>query len=512
MIQLRELQKLINQSRSGRFGSPNAAAEDQVSCALWDLIQFVGERARRNTVLLMDRDNAEVFYSKVSEIEEVFHCLNRQLEYLIRAEQPLGIQVQRACELSNACVTILRTALDYKNEHQLWYPPLEGLIPWRTQPVDDQISPAEVQPFSRTRSTDRAVYRIDPRAPGRDLRMDPRPDDRISRTTGNIHTSLGEVISKRTTSLCWTDLLSVAKRHAGYKIMWKICYDLNDTGLLKNLMHEGVGPQGGFGYFVFQQLYDMKQFSKLLRLGEDFQDELLIFLKRHSDLMWLHQVFLHQFSSASDTLHALALAQDEESMKAIEEGRVSETEDVQPTFAERKRFLNLSKIAYVADKDADSKSKMKRIEADLKLLKLQGQWTAVKAFEVFAWTSCSFRENHKSLLEECLRNAADQDDWDRLHQASTNEVNDFDGDFAQVLPLRRENPVDKTSSVEDVLISHKDFAEVRETNANCNHAGLCRRRYRSRRSLISNGVIALHLSDVCISVVNDVEGMPLISK
>ncbi|CAN6803507.1 unnamed protein product [Brassica oleracea] len=125
MIQLRELQKLINQSHSGRFGSPNAAAEDQVSCALWDLIQFVGERARRNTVLLMDRDNAEVFYSKVSEIEEVFHCLNRQLEYLIRAEQPLGIQVQRACELSNVCVTILRTALDYKNEHQLWYPLLK---------------------------------------------------------------------------------------------------------------------------------------------------------------------------------------------------------------------------------------------------------------------------------------------------------------------------------------------------------------------------------------------------
>ncbi|KAF3585992.1 hypothetical protein F2Q69_00030847 [Brassica cretica] len=49
---------------------------------------------------------------------------------------------------------------------------------------DDQISPTEVQPFSRTRSTDRAVYRIDPRAPGRDLRMDPRADDRISRTTG----------------------------------------------------------------------------------------------------------------------------------------------------------------------------------------------------------------------------------------------------------------------------------------------------------------------------------------
>lgn len=91
-------------------------------------------------------------------------------------------------------------------------------------------------------------------------------------------------------------------------------------------------------------------------------------------------------------------------------------------------------------------------------------------------------------MEECWRNAADQDDWDRLHQASANEgwsdketlqnlkntalfqaskrcygpnrVNAFDVDFAQVLPLRRENPEDKTSSVEDLLMSHKDFAEA----------------------------------------------------
>lgn len=160
------------------------------------------------------------------------------------------------------------------------------------------------------------------------------------------------------------------------------------------MQHEGVGPQGGFSYFVFQELYDMKQFSKLLRLGEEFQDELLIFLKRHSDLLWLHQVFLHQFSSASDTLHTLALAQDEESTTTNEERTMPDPEDAQPTFADRKRFLNLSKIAYVAgiivdfpwffvilseihdnyriaDKDADSESKVKRIEADLNLLKLQ---------------------------------------------------------------------------------------------------------------------------------------------
>lgn len=83
-------------------------------------------------------------------------------------------------------------------------------------------------------------------------------------------------------------------------------------------------------------------------------------------------------------------------MSTIEERTVPDSEDVQPTLADRKRFLNLSKIAYMAgmrsylqfffffwfpeiydnyhhvsDKDADSKSKVKRIEADLNLLKLQ---------------------------------------------------------------------------------------------------------------------------------------------
>ncbi|EOA29575.1 hypothetical protein CARUB_v10012824mg [Capsella rubella] len=411
MIQLRELQNLINQNRSARFGSPHAGSEDQVSCALWDLIQFVGERARRNTVLLMDRDNAEVFYSKVSELEEVFYCLNRQLEYIIRADQPLGTQVQRACELSNACVTILQTALDYKNEHQMRYPPLEGLIPWHSQPVvcnglwciasfmlhllteasridisakSDIYTHLEVltevlleacagSTFAKLEMEDENKGLLNEYWTRRDTIFDSlyqQAKEFMEAEIQGIRERTERTDEDIFRNRC-SNLLSIAKRHAGYKIMWRICYDLNDTELLKNLMHEGLGPQGGFSYFVFQQLYDMKQYSKLLRLGEEFQDELLIFLKRHSDLLWLHQAFLHQFSSASDTLHTLALAQDEESMTTIEERTASEPEDLQPTFADRKRFLNLSKIAYVADKDSDSESKVKRIEADLQLLKLQ---------------------------------------------------------------------------------------------------------------------------------------------
>lgn len=135
MIQLRELQNVISQNHSTGVGSSYSISESQPSGALWDLIQLVGERARRSTVLLMDRDNAEVFYSKVSDLEEVFYCLDRQLECIISMEQPFGVQIKRACELSNACVTIFRAALHYKNEHHLWYPPPEGLTPWYCQRV-----------------------------------------------------------------------------------------------------------------------------------------------------------------------------------------------------------------------------------------------------------------------------------------------------------------------------------------------------------------------------------------
>ena len=48
---------------------------------------------------------------------------------------------------------------------------------------DDQIIPTEVQAADRSRQTDRAVYRINPRASGKELRLEPRPDDRTDRTT-----------------------------------------------------------------------------------------------------------------------------------------------------------------------------------------------------------------------------------------------------------------------------------------------------------------------------------------
>lgn len=112
--------------------------------------------------------------------------------------------------------------------------------------------------------------------------------------------------------------------------------------------HDSVGLKGGFSYFVFIQLIKSRQYAKLLRLGEEFQDELASFLKEHKDLLWLHEIFLNQFSSASETLHALALSIGAGSSLLIEEELELAQPKRVPSLADRRHLLNLSKIAAVA--------------------------------------------------------------------------------------------------------------------------------------------------------------------
>ncbi|KAB2022524.1 hypothetical protein ES319_D07G217400v1 [Gossypium barbadense] len=563
IIQLRELQNAINQNRSTGVGSTHSSFENQVSGALWDLIQLVGERARRNTVLLMDRDNAEVFYSKVSDLEQVFYCLERHLEYIISMEQPDGFQIHRACELSNSCVTIFRAAMDYKNENHLWYPPPEGLTPWYCQPVVRNglwsIASFMLQLLKETSEIDMSAKselyshlealaevlleassgainaKVERGEEHKGLlneywsRRDAILDSLYQQVKGFVEAgrqdltdNTGENKEEILKNLS-SSLLSIAKRHEGYQTMWNLCCDLNDSGLLKNLMHESMGPRCGFSYFVFKQLYGKKQYSKLLRLGEEFQEELSIFLNHYQDLLWLHEVFLHRFSAASETLHVVAISQDEGSISITEEEIDSDHSNPVPTLTDRRRLLNLSKIAAFAGKDADCQIKAKRIEADLKILRLQEEIMEVlpmddtnqhvdkkllhpeelielclesgskelplQVFDVFAWTSSSFRKSHRNLLEECWKKAADQDPWSELYQASVSEgwsdeetlqqlsrtilfkasnrcygpkAETIEDGFGEVLPLRQENVEvaglkDARSSVEAILMQHRDF-------------------------------------------------------
>ncbi|XVF21128.1 hypothetical protein REPUB_Repub12eG0064100 [Reevesia pubescens] len=565
IIQLRELQNVISQNRSTGVGSTYSSFVNQVSGAIWDLIQLIGERARRNTVLLMDRDNAEVFYSKVSDLEHVFYCLERHLDDLICMEQPVGLQIHRACELSNACVTIFRATMDYKNEYHLWYPPPEGLTPWYCQLVVrnglwsiaslmlqllqetselDNVMSAKSELYSHLESLTEVLLEVSSGAITAKMergeehkgllneywsRRDSLLDSLYQQVkdfveagyqdiTDSTEENKEEILRKLSSSL-----LSTAKRHEGYQTMLNICSDLNDSGLLRNLMHESMGPRCGFSYFVFKQLYEKKQFSKLLRLGEEFQEELSIFLNDYRDLLWYHKVFLHQFSAASETLHVLALSQDESSISTTEDEIDSDHANPVPTLTDRRRLLNLSKIAAFAGKEADSQTKVKRIEADLRILRLQeeikfdlptddtkqrvekqllrpeelielclksgSKELALQVFDVFAWTSSSFRNSHRNLLVECWKNAADQDPWSQLYQASVSEgwsdeetlqqlsqtilfqasircygpkAETIEDGFDEVLPLRHENLEvgslkDTRLSVEAILMQHRDF-------------------------------------------------------
>lgn len=566
MIQLRELQNMISKSHSTGVNSQQSSLEKEVSGALWDLIQMVGERARRNTVLLMDRDNAEVFYSKISDLEEVFYCLKKHLDYIISVEQPLKVQVQRVCELSQACVTIIRSAMHYKNEHHMWYPPPDGFAPWYSQAVVRE-GLWTVASFMIGTLADSSGIDLPSKSDicaHLEMLANVVLDAYVGAITAKIergeeHNGLSNEYWKRRDTLLDSlyqqikvfanvryqdsvdgngeqkevmlrelslNLLSIARRHEAYPTLWNICCDLNNSTLLKELMHESLGPRGGFSYFVFEQLYENKQFSKLLRLGEEFPQELITFLKDNQDLLWLHENFLHQFSAASKTLHVLALSEDSRSFPATEKETVPDFRKAELTLPDRKRLLLLSKIAAAAGKDAHYEAELERIDADLKILKLQEDilkllpddmdkqqigsllppWDLIKlclkggtaalvlrAFDVFAWTSFSFRRSNRLLLEECWKNAVDQDDWEKLYdfsiaegwsdedtvqalgktvifQASRRcygpESETYEGGFGEVLPLRQDGieqlpSMDTGSaSVEAILMQHKDFPIV----------------------------------------------------
>ncbi|KZV40723.1 hypothetical protein F511_22924 [Dorcoceras hygrometricum] len=492
MIRLRELQNTISQSDATGFGL-YSGSDTRISGALWDLIQLVGERARRNTVLLMDRDNAEVFYSKVSDLEEIFHCLERQLDFVISVEMPSLVQFQRACEISNACVTIFHAAMQYRSENDIWYPPPEGLTPWCSKLIIPRglwsISSFMLQLLNETNRLDDSA-RLDffsnlellsevllecysgaiTAKAERKEEYKTLLEEYWNRRDALLNSLYQQIIlffeatiqnsteQNKEQKVILTEvssrLLSVAKRHGGYQTMWDICSNLNDSELLRTLMHESMGPKGGFCWFVFKKLYDSEQLSKLMRLGEEFQEELASFLTEHPNLRWLHEMFLHQFSSASETLHSLSLSTDYVSP--------SSTENIEScgstcrlTLANRKHYLNLAKISAMAGRNFGWEVKMKRIEADLNILQLQEEILrllhdteerqsignkllppvdiielclkmenpdlSLHAFDIFAWTSASFLRSNTTLLEKCWRNAASQDDWGRLHQMSVTE-------------------------------------------------------------------------------------------
>ncbi|KAI3902170.1 hypothetical protein MKW92_051961 [Papaver armeniacum] len=485
MIQLRELQNLLNQNSSDGTSSASKPPNEMAG-SLWDLIQLVGERAT---------DNAEVFYSKVSDLEQVFHCLSYQLEYIISGDQPyihhtwypsLESLTPWYCQLvvrnglwsvADFMLQLLKEATDLSAKSDL-YSHLEGLADVLLETYSGAIT-AKLERGEEHKGL------LDEYWNRRDVLLDSLyqlikgfAEARYQNFSEGVEEPM-ELILRELSS----PLLSIARRHESYISLWNICCDLNDIVLLRSLMHESLGPRGGFSYYVFEQLYQSRQFGKLLRLGEEFQEELAIFLKQHKDLLWLHEMFLNQFSSASVTLHALALFQEDDSASASENGLDVDIVRSEQSLADRKRLLHLSKISALAGRDSDFEIKTRRIEADLKILMLQEVIVRllsdneekqdcdrllppgdlielclrVKSQNYHCWhltylhgPAPPFSKSSRSLFEECWKNAADQDDWGKLYQSVERncslsrlqtsvgpEAETYEGGFEEVMPLQR---------------------------------------------------------------------------
>eukprot|EP01018_Ginkgo_biloba_P017682 Gb_30615 [translate_table: standard] len=580
MIQLRELHNASAQARpQSRLDSSNANLEtSEVSGALWDLVQLVGEKARRNNVMLMDREKAEVFYSRVSELEELFSCVHQHLGYVVGRELPLRLQIERLCQISNACTTVVRTAIRYRDVQHSWYPSPEGLTPWYCQPtvrsgiwklasliLELKMEADASEPSMKSmliaeleEATDiileayagAITAKVEREEEYRGLQMEywSRRDVLLNALYQHVKDVAGTAAQEAGLGIegegqkqkmlrrLSPSLISLARRHAGYQTLWDICSDLNDIECLRSLMHESMGlKEGRFSNFVFEQCYKNCQHAKLLRLGEEFQEELALFLQKHKDLLWLHEIFLNHFSSASNTLHSLALSQEDDITTATEENPEIGGRKVDLSLAERRRLLNLAKIAALAGGEPGFQEKVECLDADLQILTVQEELhrmgysgdeiltprqlveiclkseyreLVLRAFDVFAWTGNTFRRSNKSLLESAWLHAADLDNWAKMNQLSKEEGwSDeqnlqmlrstalfhsskrcygtkclcYEGCLQDVLPLLQEDAEifdlkdagTSKWSVETILMQHQDFPEAGQLMLTAVRLGKC---------------------------------------
>ncbi|KAJ7530916.1 hypothetical protein O6H91_14G024600 [Diphasiastrum complanatum] len=497
MIELRDLHnardRVQQQDRHSTYSIEKIDNPDGGG-ALWDTVQLVGERSRRKNVMLMDREKTEVFYTRVSDVEDFFNCIQHHGSAIIGQEEPIRSQIERLCELSKACISSLRAAIQSRDSQQVWYPSPEGLTPWYCKPtvrsgvwkvatllMEMRAEAAIFEPLIKEQLVDQleevADILLEEYAGAITAKVEREEEywglqmeywskrDKVLSALQQHATEIAEAAIQNAADSEYAaqqrleilrnrygSVLALARHHAGYQTLWDICVQLNDMSCLRSLMHESMGlKEGRFSNFVFEQCLKNGQLAKLLRLGEEFPEELQLFLRDHKGLLWLHEFYLQQFTSASKTLHALALSSEEGSeIGHNEEPLHSNCKNVKTKLKlfDRRRLLYLAKLSVLAGGELGAKQKAAQIDADLGilaiqemavkmgvvdnvvlspmelielLLKSEDRELVVAAFKVFALAGDLFRRGNKSLLEAAWLKVADQDNWIKMRQTSEEE-------------------------------------------------------------------------------------------
>lgn len=472
MVALRELNNTRAQPKSTSstmFSQYNAG---DLSGAVWDMIQLVGDKARRNNVVLMDRDKVEVFYTRVSELEELFVCIQQHAAFLVQRDQAVRVQIERACELAKACSTILQVAIAYRDAQQAWYPSPEGITPWyckqnvrsglwkvatmllELKVEGDMSEPTltaevmrqveEMTDFLLEGYAGAITAKVEREEEYRGLQMEywTRRDRLLTALQQHAFqvaaqkAGRGENAEQQRLSILqtlYTPLIALARRHAAFPSLLQMCIDLDDHKRLRTLMKESMGlKEGRFSRFVFDQCYQQGQYARLLRFGEEFGEEVAAYLEQHPLLLWLHQLYLRRFTKAADTLHTLAFSQ----------------KSAPPNISHRRKLLHLAKLSALAGGAAGVEEEVHRLEADVDILGVQEVATKLGvlgedvvapvqlveaclnsgsreltlcAFQVFTSAGPMFCSGNRSLLEEAWLRAVDQDDWLGLKKMAEEE-------------------------------------------------------------------------------------------
>ncbi|KAH7276894.1 hypothetical protein KP509_39G025700 [Ceratopteris richardii] len=563
VISLRELHNLSAQARQQGLLDSEWSSKTEVteaSGAMWELVLLTGEKARRNNVMLLDRDKAEIFYSRITELEDLFSCIHLHFDVIVIKEQPTQAQAEKACEIAHACAKALKTGIRFRDTHHTWYPSPEGLTPWYCKPVvrmglwklatvildlKEEVSvllPSlvmtlmshleEVADVLLEAYAGAITAMVEREEEYRALQMEywSRRDLLLSAMHQHVRRLFedankdadGEIGERNRLNILqelYSPLVSLARRHAGYQTLWDICSELKDMSSLRSFMHESMGlREGRFSNFVFEQCYKNKQFSKLLRLGQEFKEDLSLFLQKHKDLLWLHDLHIEHFSLASSTLHWLAFSKEPVVSAAVEYLHGNWTPYCKTSklkMAHRKRLLNMAKLSALAGGDSVLSEKVMDIDADIEMLKVQmeayqcnlveeddvltprqlveiclksdNRNLFLRLFHVFAWGGDIFRKSNRSLLEAAWLKAVDFDDWIMMRQVSERDgwsdeqhvealhntvlyeaarccYSCFQkgGSFENVLPLLCEETEEgvEFKSVETILMRHADFPEA----------------------------------------------------
>eukprot|EP00252_Welwitschia_mirabilis_P012500 TRINITY_DN2758_c0_g2_i2.p1 TRINITY_DN2758_c0_g2~~TRINITY_DN2758_c0_g2_i2.p1 ORF type:complete len:1023 (+),score=178.05 TRINITY_DN2758_c0_g2_i2:300-3368(+) len=284
MIQLRDQQNASMNARiQYQFNISSEEAEmNMINTALWKLIQLAGENARRSNVMLMDRDTAEVFYSRVSDLEHFFFCVDRYLNHVIGESLSLRLRVERLREIANACVTIIQAAIKYRDIQYAWYPPIEGLVSWYCQPTvrlgvwkaASLILELKAEADTAEPSMKSDIFHLlcsvtdvlldlyfgaistkvdrEEEYRGTQLEYWKRRDTLLNALYLLIKEIADEsqipdgLVEGKEGKEKWfshhgAPLIDLAKRHAGYQTLWNICSEFNNMQYLKHLMDAHLG-------------------------------------------------------------------------------------------------------------------------------------------------------------------------------------------------------------------------------------------------------------------------------